>query len=301
MVKEAIPNSPTTFQKNAKGATDYELPLKRIIAYFDTHIKKKPDWVNALVRYKASGYIDINKFLIGEYEVYIDPNDMTSAMKPHLKQTNQKDPSQLFDTWDKIQSTMCKNLFKSKVVPLIDTIKLLDKIIDNAPALGLRDLRVYRGMEYDVQKDLVCGPNGKWHVTFPNFLSTSFEWSVSKNFTRETGNMYTLILNPSCKGVYVHWSMSDEQAKFEDGLIDNEKELILPRGCTFELVSLKTRRVKKKKHYKDIKCEVDSPLFSKHYTLKLVSMPSTKIRASQYKSFMSGTYAKLLLGHHNLA
>lgn len=250
---------------------------EKMINYFDKKIINNKKKVDALNNYKYSGYITINQILLKECEYYFS---LGSILNQHPQETKLT----IKDMMDIINDE-----YSDELNLAIDSIKTLDKVIDEAPTIHNDELIVYRGMKADIYDDLIC-ENKKFYYTFPTYISTSFSSNVSQKFKGKHGVFYTIILPPDTKGIYLPWDLNYKES-FGKKTIDNEFELLLQRGSKFLVESIEYKQEPSHKGfvtYQNIPCEKEHPRYVRHYTLRLVSQPTIKQLQKQYKSLLAG-------------
>jgi hypothetical protein len=248
-----------------------------MIEYYDKKIINSKKKVEALNYYKNTGYITINQILLKECQYDFSLNNI-------LHQHPKEDKVTVKDLLDLISKEYSEELTSST-----DAIKMLDKVIDDAPMILDNEITVYRGMKADIYDDLVC-ENKKYYYTFPTYISTSFSSNVSNSFRGRNGVFYTLILPPETKGIYLPWDLSYKES-FGKKEIDNEFEFLLQRGSKFVVESIEYKQEPSYKGfstYQSIPCEKEHPRFKRHYTMRLVSQPNMKQLQKQYKTLLAG-------------
>jgi hypothetical protein len=249
----------------------------KMVEYYDKQIINSKKKVDALNYYKTSGYITINQILLKECEYKFSLNDI---LHHHPKE----DKLTVNDLLDLISQEYAEDLNTA-----IDAVKMLDKVIDDAPMILDNEITVYRGMKVDIYDELVC-ENKQYYYTFPTYISTSFSSHVSSGFKGRNGVFYTLILPPETKGVYLPWDLSYKES-FGKKVIDNEFEFLLQRGSKFVVESIEYKQEPSYKGfstYQNIPCEKEHPRYIRHYTMRLVSQPNIKQLIKQYKTLLGG-------------
>jgi hypothetical protein len=279
-----------TAKKDKKGQLDYDAIADKMIEHFNKNIIINKSFVDALNNYKGNGYIGINSLLykqeievkqpniadilLTEFVNYIHEQNETQNTS-NVSNNTKTESSNLHKIRQIILKRIYQQIYTDKVVPVIDTIKTIDEIFIQAPELGFDNIVVYRGMSTDISTLLEC-KDGKYFITFPNYLSTSFKPSVSKSFSYNgQGILCTIHIPSSCKGLYITWDLNTRK-QFDDLMIDNEQEYIIMRGSKFEVLSIENVRISSPRYitYNELKCTKAYPLIMKHYVLKLVQQPT---------------------------
>jgi hypothetical protein len=165
-------------------------------------------------------------------------------------------------------------MYQKELASLISTIKILDKIITNAPKIPV-DILVFRGIKTDIYDDFVC-KDGEFYWTSPTYLSTSFSEAVSNSFKSRYGIMMIISLPQDTHGIFLPWNIP-LKGSIGDTMIDDEYELLLPRKSKFLVESIeyiKSDTYKVSSKYRNIPCEKKYPLITKVYKMRLLSQPS---------------------------
>jgi hypothetical protein len=275
-------------KKNAAGKEDYINMSSAMVKYYNTVIMKSKAAVNAVAFYKGSGYVQINNFLTWK----LQPTLLIKQPQPD----NSKSSDNALDK-ELEQHKATKDAYKKvAIAPLIKYIKELDRIIANAPNIIQQPLHVYRGMSFDIMSEAQC-EDGKMVYTFPNYVSTSFTPSVSRNFANG-GCMYTLILQKGVKGIYLSFEVTQSLKNFQNVHIDIEAELLLPRRTKFEIVGLEFIHMPPQYfRFKDVPCLEKQLNYVKHYTLKFVShapeqeMKESIVRATDALDYTTSVFS----------
>lgn len=271
---------------NAKGREWYRDNVKDMIKYYDSHIVSNKKYIETLRGYKQSNYESINGLLMKKLKI---PFYDQSTLLDLFQLPNAKGKMTMVKSVDDAVETFIDKHVVQKGKQTLNSIKVLDQIIGNAPKLTANGQVVYRGMNYDIYDDLVC-EDGKFYFTTPTYMSTSFTPSVSERFldTSKCATFYTIELPMKSQGLYIHWSLQHRRP-FEGGEIDDEYEYILQRGSKFEVISVEFKPIESKvKHiYSDIACVDKHPFYAKHYTLRLVGQPSLDDLKKTYRSLVS--------------
>ena len=248
---------------------------EKMMDYYDKKIVNTKKKVDALNLYKTSGYTTMNQLLLKKCEYHFALSDIVHH-SPKREKLNVKDMLELVS-----------NEFAEEVNKSINAIKIIDKIIAEAPMILDNEISVYRGMRTDIYDDLVC-ENKKYYYTFPTYISTSFSSKVSHAFKGRQGVFYTLILPPETKGIYLPWDLSYKES-FGTKIIDYEFEYLLQRGSKFVVESIEYKPESAYKGfstYQNIPCEKEHPRYVRHYTMRLVSQPTIHQLQKQYKNLM---------------
>ena len=114
-----------------------------------------------------------------------------------------------------------------KVEELRATVRVLDKAIGGAPPLD-RDVTVYRGMAGDMLA-------GEKQAVVPTFVSTSFSAAAADEFASGSCCRYAIVVPRGTRALVLPWIPTDG-SNLLNLPVDAERELLLPRGCTFRLV-----------------------------------------------------------------
>lgn len=254
-------NAVDVAQKNVQGMEQYMEHAQTMMLYFNNSVLKDKLAIKALIYYKSMGYTEINQFLL-------------NGISPQIQIPLGDDQKYSREDIEELRKKAMAEYIKVDLKQLVKHISKLDEMICNAPKMFTVPTKVYRGMGYDIQRDMEC-VNGKYFYTFNNYTSTSFTPSVSKTFMWGPGSvLYTLILDSKCKGIYVNFGLGDNVTAFQELMIDSEVEFIIGRGAKFEVVSTEVLPLKTNTRllrYKDIACRKLDLFYSKHYTLKFVS------------------------------
>jgi hypothetical protein len=145
---------------------------EKMVDYYDKQIVNSKKKVDALNYYKTTGYTLINQILLKKCEYAFS---LTNVVKQQPKRDT-------ISVKELIRSTTDE--FYLELQESMNSIKVLDKVIDNAPFIVNDEITVYRGMAVDIYDDLVC-ENKQYYYTFPTYISTSFSSNVSHAFRGE--------------------------------------------------------------------------------------------------------------------
>jgi hypothetical protein len=88
--------------------------------------------------------------------------------------------------------------------------------------------------------------------------------------------MFVISVPSETRGLFLPWEIP-VKGSIGNSTIDNEYELLLPRGCQFLVESIdyvKNMSYKESSTYKNIPCEKKYPSYTKIYKMRLVSQPS---------------------------
>jgi hypothetical protein len=240
-----------------------------MIEYYDTYVTNNKKAVKALQQYKYNEYASINQLLLGKPFLEFSLDDILWDMQDGKKDNDNKCQILVRD----IQQHLIQ-VYHKRHVSLVDTIKTIDKLILNAPAL-VDNVTVYRGMQTDIYDDLECRDK-MFYWTSPAFMSTSFSKNVSNTFKSRHGIMFVISVPSETRGLFLPWEIP-VKGSIGNSTIDNEYELLLPRGCQFLVESIdyvKNMSYKESSTYKNIPCEKKYPSYTKVYKMRLVSQPS---------------------------
>lgn len=277
----------------AAGKVKYIELADKMIKYYNANILSSQKSKYALNSYKNTGYRNINRMLMKHYVQNIDLDEVVDAIRK-VKTRNERDAA----------TQTVYELFKTDVYPAmhetLETIKVLDKLINNAPPISDKPFVVYRGMDADIYHDLQC-ENGKYYYTFPSYLSSSFSQQVARSFRSNTGVLYTIELPKDTHGLYLLFD--HDTTHFEDSEVDPEFEYVLQRGSKFEVVSIdyipddSVHSIK----YKTLPCMRKNPYMIKHYKLRLVEQPSLSSLKKEYKTMLQSATINMRTGRmHNI-
>lgn len=274
---------------NAKGTEKYEAKVQQFFDYFDKNIAYNKKNMDALKSYKTIGYESINGLLyknmvIKTYNLVGLMNDM------------QKDKMETKNTTEITLDDICHEIgIQQTIQTCIREIKILDNIIAKAPKLNTADgITLYRGMNYDIQHDLICGAGnekGVYYYTSPSYMSTSFKPSIAMKFAdpQKSGVVLTIKCPPRQKvlGLFVNWKI-DNKKVFENAEIDAEYEFILPRLTKFKLEKVEYvpyHEVYPTHTYRDLACrkQLLPALTIKNYVFTIVSQPTLTELTKTYK------------------
>jgi hypothetical protein len=255
---------------------------EQMMEYYDKKIVNNKKKVDALNYYKTSGYKSINQILLKDCEYQFSLYNIL----------NQQDSIEAKLTVKDLLHQISVE-YSNELNMSIDAIKLLDKVIAEAPTIVNEEITVYRGMKADIYDDLVC-EDKKFYYTFPTYISTSFAPNVSNQFKGRNGVFYKIILPSNTKGIYLPWDLRYKES-FGKKVIDDEFEFLLQRGSKFVVESIEYKPEPTYKTfitYQRIPCEKEHPRFVRHYTLRLVSQPTIKQLQKNYKLLLSGVRVK---------
>lgn len=124
-----------------------------------------------------------------------------------------------------------------RIKSMLSYIHTLDSLICAAPKLK-RQLIVYRGMDRNFIKTVRCNRNGITLSTFRNFVSTTVAIPVSLSFGHEV--LCTIILPVGSQFIMPFYGLDAQGYEHVDShtMIDYEREVLLPRNCTFEILKV---------------------------------------------------------------
>lgn len=259
-----------------------------MIEYYDTHVTKDKKAVKALKRYKFHDYTSINQLLLGKPSMEFSLNDILFDIQDIKQDDNKKSQLSVSDVHQHLVS-----IYQKQLVSLVDTIKTIDKLILDAPALT-ENVTVYRGIRTDIYDDLVCRDK-LFYWTSPAYMSTSFAKDVSESFKSRHGIMFIVSLPVETRGLFLPWEIP-LKGSLGNSSIDNEYEFLLPRGSEFLIESIdyvKSDSYKVSSKYKNIPCEKKYPLYTKVYKMRLVSQPSLADLKRDYNRLTKGVEVQL--------
>lgn len=259
-----------------------------MIEYYDTHVTNDKKAVKALKRYKFHDYTSINQLLLGNPHMEFSLDDILFEIQDMKKDDNTKSHLSVRDVHQHLAS-----IYQKQLVSLVDTIKTIDKLILNAPALT-ESVTVYRGIQTDIYDDLVCRDK-TFYWTSPAYMSTSFSKNVSESFKSRHGIMFIVSLPIETRGLFLPWDIP-VKGSIGNSSIDNEYELLLPRGSEFLIESIdfvKSDSYKVSSKYKNIPCEKKYPLYTKVYKMRLVSQPSLADLKRDYNRMVKNVQVQL--------
>lgn len=273
--------------KDKLGKLKYLSLAQSMVDFYNDKVIKNKKYVEALQSYKWSGYEIINQILLKKVQHDISVQDIIQTVKEEKEKTIDR---------DKVLINVTKSLLNG-IKRNIQTIKLLDTIIYSAPQLIPNSITVYRGMSADIYNDLVC-EDKQFYYTSPTYMSTSLSPSVTDNFKGSDGVKYIIHLPSTTKAVFLPWRIS-ESKNFGNVTVDNEFEVLLLRGSKFlvESVSFEPEPIYKQKmlKYKNIPCYDKIPVFTKTYTMRLVSQPSIEELKKNYSKLLKDIKVDLQL------
>lgn len=252
--------------KNKVGKLTYFSVARNMIQYYNNEIFGNKRSIQALDSYKLIGYSMINQLLLKKLVIDISLFDIIEAVKDNNKKTIDE---------KQVIATVIKGEL-ARIKEHIQTIKVLDSIIINAPNFIVDTITVYRAMSGDIYDDLVC-ENKQYFYTCPTYMSTSLTPNVTDKFKGKDGTRYIIKLSPMAKCIFLPWQLKQNH-DMGNVIVDDEFELLLLRGSKFliESMSFEPEPIHKRKllKYRDIPCYDHLPVFTKTYTMRLISQPS---------------------------
>jgi hypothetical protein len=314
---------------NASQKDKYIKFIDKMAMFYRREIETNLKFKSVITKYKHNEYAAINKLLYSnKVEIYdwsfpnflkkiqsvndakITEVSSSSRTKPKTKtkpKTNTKPKTKTQNNeHDDVVSFVegvnkkIKSMIDAKTHTLINQIASLDGVLSIAPFLGDDNIRVYRGMVYDIYDDIVC-VDAVPYIVFPNFISSSFSPKRSFDFTQNqinpdgAGVMYTFLLKKNCRGLFLNFFDRGLSISFDNALIDSEYEYLISRGSKFRVVSVEMRRLPTRaKDVNNMLCPNIFPLI-KHYTLEFVSNPSK----SELEKSLSKIKANTKKKHNN--
>ena len=136
------------------------------------------------------------------------------------------------------------NIVEYKINKIINSIKVIDSIFNkqNIPKLEGTEI-LYRGIkgEFDTSKYKIGN-----EIEMESFLSCSLKSEIAERFVSEiaTNNNYCcMFIIKGCKNlpyIYLQWDILKNKKMSNEKLIyiSDEFELVLPRGCKFEITDI---------------------------------------------------------------
>lgn len=260
---------------------------KPMIDFYDKNIIKNKNALSALEWYKLSDYKTINQLLLGKPSFTFS---LTDAIHDIQDEANDVKISA-----DVIKKQVLKD-FRYDFKRIVKTIKALDKVLDIAP-FTTDTVIVYRGLTEDIHDDMFCKDN-VFHWVSKNYMSTSFNKDVSRQFSGKGCCFMTLTLPPKTKGIFLPWLYTTKSTtkSMKNADIDNEYEFLLPRGCTFVIDAIEYDKMTNYKYtskYKNIPCDKNHPMVMKHYKMRLVKQLSLSELKGQYRTLFTDFTLKL--------
>jgi hypothetical protein len=184
-----------------------------------------------LQNYKFNGYLFMNEFLRNK--------GILKEIKLNILGSFNNVSSGLSLTVEKIPK-----FIEYKINKVINSIKLIDSIFNkqNIPKLEGSEI-LYRGIkgEFDTSKYKIGN-----EIEMESFLSCSFNSEVAERFASQfvtNTNYCCMFIIKDCKDlpyIYLQWGVSKNEKMTNENLIDygDEFELVLPRGCKFEITDI---------------------------------------------------------------
>ena len=271
---------------NAKGIKDFKLIFKDYHKYYKNIIIKNEKYSKLLNDYRQQKCYNITPMLAYE-KIEVNVNDYINDLLLYTDDINELKKIILFFTqYHTIESCIdssfyeknnkiefiLKNPIKNKLKFMLQEVKDLDKIIQQAPSLSKQCI-VYRAMSYNI-KNSVFTKDKKSYFKFDNYISTSFTPKITKFFGKKA--FYTFILPEGTKGIILYGIDSNTEFKFDSG--DVLYEFLVQRESLFEIVDYSF--VYKKELIEKYNAEgnhnslmFDNDIIS-HYTLKLIEQPT---------------------------